>query len=427
MGQDGGAGVVARTHRLDPVPGSARVARDAVVHALSLAGRDDLAETATLLVSELVTNAIVHARTQIALQVVAGAAGLRVAVGDGSPTLPSQRHYGRSATTGRGLALVDLMSDRHGTDTDASQGKTVWFELGVVSPAPAQQPPTKPHDAPRKPAAPAPTETDDVTVRLAGVPVALALAWQQHADTLLREYVLSRWDDENPTPPADADPGAAHDAFATLAASLEELAAAEHLPAYADVTVLVPPARAAQFAELDALLDHVLDLAEHGQTLAPPTQPEIRSFRRWVVEQVRGQAGGRAPEPWPGLPDQLEPAALPPVTWDTSAVEQAAGAVVAADDVNRIIAASPAALELLGWDGDLLGRRIVTIIPARFRESHIAAFTLNLLGGEGRIIGREVSVPARRRDGSEVEVVLVVERETAAEGRAVFTATMRRP
>jgi anti-sigma regulatory factor (Ser/Thr protein kinase) len=85
-------------------------------------GRPDLADAAGLLVSEIVTNAIVHARTTIDLDVVAGPDGLRVSVRDRSPNQPVPRHYGRAASTGRGLGLVELMSDRPGTDSDGSGG-----------------------------------------------------------------------------------------------------------------------------------------------------------------------------------------------------------------------------------------------------------------------------------------------------------------
>ena len=414
MTDDRPSGMVTRRDRLDPVPESARTARDLVLAALVDVGRNDLIEAATLLVSELVTNAIVHARTPIDLDVVAGSLGLRVAVRDHSSTLPSPRHYGRSATTGRGLALVELMADRHGTDPDPAAGKTVWFELGTVL------------DRPGASAAPEAPEEDpqDLLVSLHEVPVPLALAWQQHADTLLREYLLSRWDDGAPAAPADD--GHAHDAFATVASALAPLAAGDTLPARADVTLRVPQRCVPFFHDLDVILEHVLRLAEQGLTLAPTTQPEARELRRWLVDQVAAQAAGDPPTPWPGLSADLEAAKVAMVEWDPSGVRSAAEAVVAADDLNRILAASPAALDLLGWDAQLVGRRIVTIIPDRFRESHIAAFTLNLLTGDGRIIGREVTVPALRRDGTEVEIVLLVARETVADGRAVFTATMRR-
>jgi PAS domain S-box-containing protein len=118
---------------------------------------------------------------------------------------------------------------------------------------------------------------------------------------------------------------------------------------------------------------------------------------------------------------------LTAVEWDTSVVRTATEAVIAADDRNRILAASPAAFDLLGWDDDLVGRRIVAVIPERFREAHIAAFTLHLLTGETRILDREVAVPALRRDGTEVAVRLLVQRDSAAEGHTVFLATLRTP
>jgi PAS domain S-box-containing protein len=409
---------VQRRRRLEPRPESARSARQAVLEALAEAGRDDLADAAGLLVSELVTNAIVHARTAIDLDVVAGPAGLRVAVRDRNPHLPALRHYGRAATTGRGLELVELMSDRHGTQLDGHDGKTVWFELGSHVGS----------DAPNAEEVPAPDDVADLTVRLCGLPMTLALAWQQHADALLRELTLARWDPDGPpggVPPADDV--AAADAFATVNAALEALGPVRDLPAYVDVPVPMSRDTAAHFRELDALLDHAIVVAERGLTLAPPTQPEIRLLRRWICAQAVQQAQGAAPEPWPGLPSELPAADLTAVEWDTSVVRTATEAVIAADDRNRILAASPAAFDLLGWDDDPVGRRIVAVIPERFREAHIAAFTLHLLTGETRILDREVAVPALRRDGTEVAVRLLVQRDSAAEGHTVFVATLRTP
>lgn len=417
---------VERRQRLDPVPESARVARRTVLTALDVAGRADLADAAGLLVSELVTNAIVHARTPIDLDVVAGRDGLRVAVSDNSPHLPTPRHYGRSATTGRGLELVELLADRHGTENGNVDGKTVWFELGAVADG-AVAGGAVTDGAVADGAELAPALDGDLVVHLRGLPVGLALAWQQHADTLLREHLLSRWESAPGAGPYSADGAAAGDAFAVLAAALEHLRPASSVPPYVDVSMSLPRAAVRQFDELDALLDHVLGLSEQGLTLAPPTQPEIRLLRRWICEEVRSQAEGLAPEPWPGLPPELSPAAVPPVEWDPFEVRSAAEALVAADDVNRILAASPAALDLLGWDEDLVGCRIATVIPARLREAHIAAFTLHLLTGESTILDHPVSVPALRRDGTEVMVSLLVRREVLGDGRIVFIATLGTP
>lgn len=432
MSTDSGRLIQRRRH-LDPRPESARLARQIVLEALADAGRSDLVDVAGLLVSELVTNAIVHARTSIELEVVSGPDGVRVAVHDGSPNQPTPRHYGTSATTGRGLELVEIMADRHGTDADADadasddapaggsgtagmSGKTVWFELGTGRTV-TVHPPTS-H--------PASSDDAELTVHLTGLPVLLARAWQQHADALLRELLLSRWDDEGTSGGAlPLDDAAANDAFTAVAAALEALGPVADLPSYVDVVLPLRHGRAAHFAELDSMMDHVLVLAERGLTLAPTTLPEIRLLRRWICAEVLAQAAGRPPSAWPGVPQDSPAPTRAPVEWDPSGVLGSSDAVIAGDDANRIIAASPAAMQLLGWDDDILGQRLVAVIPPRLRDAHIASFTLQLLTGETRILDREITVAALRRDGTEVEVRLLVHRENVADGRAVFTARMR--
>jgi PAS domain S-box-containing protein len=97
--------------------------------------------------------------------------------------------------------------------------------------------------------------------------------------------------------------------------------------------------------------------------------------------------------------------------------------VIAADDSNRLIAVSAAAADLLGWPTEeLVGRRIVTIVPERLREAHIAGFTGHLVTGETRIIGTPTLLPALRRDGTEITVEVLLEAAHAPHGRRVFVA-----
>jgi PAS domain S-box-containing protein len=400
---------------LQALPESARTARRAVALALGEAGRSDLVESAELLVSELVTNAVMHARTVVELLVVAGPGGVRVSVHDDSPHLPTRRRYAEGATTGRGLELVELMADRHGVEPDPGGGKTVWFELddGLPDRVPAG-----------RSGAATRTGPTDIEVTLVGVPVVLAMAWRQHVDALLREHLLAQWE-ESGSGAGGATDGAAHDAFAMLADALGSLPLTRGATARKDVPLRLGAASAPAFTELSELLDRILALAEDGQMLAPATQPEVRLLRLWICGEVVAQLQGAAPTPWPGMPAELEPARVPGPVWDASPVSRAVAAVVAADDVNRIMAASPAALALLGWDESLIGRRIGAIIPERLREAHVAGFTLHLLTGASAIVDREVAVPALRRDGTEVPVLLLVHRESTADGRAVFIATLR--
>ena len=83
--------------------------------------------------------------------------------------------------------------------------------------------------------------------------------------------------------------------------------------------------------------------------------------------------------------------------------------------------------ELLGYDepGDLIGRRLVAIIPPHYRQAHLAGFTLHLSSGRSPLLGRTVTVPALRQDGTEVMVELEVEAHKLPAGRHLFIAQMR--
>jgi anti-sigma regulatory factor (Ser/Thr protein kinase) len=111
-------------------PTSARIARRFVVSAVHEFGLEAHGEVAELLTSELVTNVILHARTDVVLRVrPTNGDGVRVEVVDRSVAPPALRDYGAEAATGRGLALVEAMASAWGSDA-GSGGKVVWFELG---------------------------------------------------------------------------------------------------------------------------------------------------------------------------------------------------------------------------------------------------------------------------------------------------------
>jgi anti-sigma regulatory factor (Ser/Thr protein kinase) len=114
---------------LRPVPASAALGRLFVERTLGEWGCDTLVDAARLLVSELVTNAVLHARTDLELVVKMRRAGVRVEVRDGSPGEPVVRRYEDEAMTGRGLALVGELATRWGVDPGPHGGKSVWFEL----------------------------------------------------------------------------------------------------------------------------------------------------------------------------------------------------------------------------------------------------------------------------------------------------------
>jgi anti-sigma regulatory factor (Ser/Thr protein kinase) len=117
--------------RLRHDPSSAALARRLVTQALSSAPEpagDQVQRRAVLATSELVANAIRHARMPLDLEVRRTADGWLVAVTDGDAMAPLGRVADHLAENGRGLLIVNRSSDRAGW-TPAGKGKTVWFEL----------------------------------------------------------------------------------------------------------------------------------------------------------------------------------------------------------------------------------------------------------------------------------------------------------
>ncbi|CAM5471343.1 SpoIIE family protein phosphatase [Streptomyces hirsutus] len=88
-------------------------------------------DTALLVVSELVTNALVHTEGQVRLDLTLVGDRLRLAVADASPRSPAKPNsIGWEATGGRGILLVEALSAAWGT-LPVSGGKQVWAELGT--------------------------------------------------------------------------------------------------------------------------------------------------------------------------------------------------------------------------------------------------------------------------------------------------------
>lgn len=92
----------------------------------------DLLDDALLLISELVTNSVLHGGPPIVLAIDCDGTGLHVRVRDGSPAAPTPGRAEPDAESGRGLSLVQLISDTWGVEPvadDRGVGKQVWFEL----------------------------------------------------------------------------------------------------------------------------------------------------------------------------------------------------------------------------------------------------------------------------------------------------------
>jgi anti-sigma regulatory factor (Ser/Thr protein kinase) len=112
--------------RLPPEPASAGSARRFVAAALEPYDID--IDMVSLLVSELVSNVVLHAHTPLEVSVRTRGSHIRVSVADESPLIPAMKQYAPDSVTGRGLTMIDSAAERWGIDENAD-GKAVWFEM----------------------------------------------------------------------------------------------------------------------------------------------------------------------------------------------------------------------------------------------------------------------------------------------------------
>ena len=113
---------------LPPQAVSARRARRWVTGRISDLGLEPLCDAVELLTAEVVTNALLHAGTEVRLRVRREGSGVEVEVRDGSTVPPHRQHFSRTATTGRGVGLLDDLADEWGWRPE-TDGKTVWFRV----------------------------------------------------------------------------------------------------------------------------------------------------------------------------------------------------------------------------------------------------------------------------------------------------------
>jgi anti-sigma regulatory factor (Ser/Thr protein kinase) len=114
--------------RLDPR--AARSARDFIARHVAEPELTDLRETAVLLVSEVVTNALRHTDGNVDLALWRFQDRVRVEVSDETSRSPVASRAGLLDESGRGVPLMDALSDRWGTSPHGD-GKVVWFELDL--------------------------------------------------------------------------------------------------------------------------------------------------------------------------------------------------------------------------------------------------------------------------------------------------------
>ncbi len=86
-----------------------------------------------LLTGEVVANAVLHGppRGEVRVGIHIHEHAVRVEVSDGSPRRPQVQHPEPTAISGRGMALVEALSQSWGVLELGPRGKTVWFVVGT--------------------------------------------------------------------------------------------------------------------------------------------------------------------------------------------------------------------------------------------------------------------------------------------------------
>ena len=434
--------------RLDPQAQSVGAARRFLRDVLRDAHRDRWTDAAELALSEIVTNGVLHAHTELTVRVRVAEELLEVEVVDGNPALPAQRRApDTEATTGRGLELVAAVTRECGVRPEPA-GKVVWFTVGDDE-APQELSADElleawdVDEAWGSTAAPGRT-TEVVLLRL---PTTLWMAAREHHQSVLRELVLylAAHGDAVPTRPdlvlADE---ARNIVWAALLTEIDRARLAgtarrplpdghpsplPDVPDAVDLRLTVRPDIGQAFAAFQDALDLGEQLAVDDLLLVRPGLPEIIAVRDWLCDQVVAQLAGVAAAPWGGT-DQghftelvHDRADAPAPRWDASQVTESERGVVAADDANRIIAISPSLARTVGWPPEeIVGRRVVALVPPQLREAHVAGFSRHLSTGQSHILGVDLELPVLHRDGREIPCRFLVERASVGVGRPVYLA-----
>jgi Histidine kinase-like ATPase domain len=301
------------TLEIDPEARSVRTARAWVVQQLTAIGRGDLVDAARLGVSELVTNAILHAEPPIVVRLGGSPTHPRVEVHDNSTEPPAARGLtGQArllATVGRGLGIVAMYSRHWGAEMSA-RGKVVWFE-----------PRSDRDPADERPVA---GEVFDlgglvdglpsgeasggrrVRVELLGMPVQVFAHQRLWFDELRRELrllALSHGTDHRVSTVAQEvqELTVQVEQERRLARGVDRLdeAIAAGLDRV-DLVYDVPASAPATMGRLLGVLEDADGLSRDLRLLTPSPTAQLVALRAWYLGEFARQGRGEPPRPWPG-------------------------------------------------------------------------------------------------------------------------------
>ncbi len=288
-------------------PSSVPTCRRFVEETLGSWGREDLVDDLVLCVSELSTNATLHSGSgyfEVELAVLGDAVRLIVVDGGGTSaqTIAARADScldelvlgdgvpGREGMTGRGLFIVGALARSWGIE-DTDGGTMVWADFVAAG---AHTEPARPV-GPRVHAARPTTRLSPGelrTVLFPQCPPGLLLAHDENLADLVRELQLMG--------PAEGTEAAwvlqevsgvvRRAAVAWDAARLQAREAVQQGSASVDIAILTSPAAAEEVRRLRRAVDVAETLAAGGQLITLPAPVPVQQVRRWLEDQVIGQA-----------------------------------------------------------------------------------------------------------------------------------------
>ena len=109
-----------------PIPSSVRLGRDLAEVHLNKWGLAAMADDVTLIVSELLTNAIAAGRGMVTMRLLLGSDALTIEVTDVSPGRPRRKRAAANDIGGRGLQIIEFLAESWGDRPSPDGGKVVW-------------------------------------------------------------------------------------------------------------------------------------------------------------------------------------------------------------------------------------------------------------------------------------------------------------
>src|SRR3954469_6568449 len=285
-------------HAADAVPRARRFAAEALTTEVG----SSVVEDAELVVTELVTNALLHGAPPVVLRISPVGSGVRIEVEDTGREMPIRMRESTDAMTGRGLSLVSRVTCGWGVERNGDGGKVVWAEI-VEGGLPAVDDDDVDVDVEALLDAWSDDELEETyAVELGAVPTDLLLEAKAHIDNLVREFTLASAAMDGasaglPTDLAELVQTVVHGFSAARSAiKRQALESAARGDAQTVLSLRLPASAADAGEKYLAALDEADGYARSARLLTLETPPVHRVFRRWYVQslvaQLRRQVAG---------------------------------------------------------------------------------------------------------------------------------------